>query len=142
MLASTGGEIAAASLCDFSPFPREPNPLQYLEGLTATYMWVRSHMSVRVVPLQYCRGDSSLPEGPLWPLCVPSVAVWSSEVSGVAVSTGRGGTRGSCWALRLHVGISFRAANMVHTLHHVRSRPKGRGEDVAADCSAHLTSLI
>jgi hypothetical protein len=33
--------------------------VQYLEGLTATYMWVRSHMSVRVVPLQYCRGDSS-----------------------------------------------------------------------------------
>jgi hypothetical protein len=40
-------------------FP-EPNPLQYLEGLTATYMWVRSHISVRVVPLQYCRGDSSV----------------------------------------------------------------------------------
>jgi hypothetical protein len=38
----------------------ETNPPQYLEGLTANDMWARSHKSVRVVPQQYCRGDSSL----------------------------------------------------------------------------------
>jgi hypothetical protein len=46
-------------LGSIAPVPTEPNPLPYLEGLIVTYMWVRSHISVRVVPLQYCRGDSS-----------------------------------------------------------------------------------
>jgi hypothetical protein len=60
---------------------KEINSLRCLEGLTANDTWARSHMLVRVVPLQYSRGDSSVENLPSRILKTKKLTPWRNRTS-------------------------------------------------------------